>query len=95
MLSGGKRACYGCYMRTISHRELRNNSAEVLRDVEHGESFSVTNRGEVIARLIPAGGGPDLRCVRSARGGRRFADLPRRVLAEPSSVVVDELRAER
>jgi prevent-host-death family protein len=83
-------------MRTISHRELRNNSAEVLRDVEHGESFSVTNRGEVIATLIPAGGGPDLRCVRSARGGgRRFADLPRRVVAEPSSVILDELRAER
>lgn len=30
-------------MRTISHRELRNNSAEVLRAVSAGGSVEVTN----------------------------------------------------
>lgn len=40
-------------MRTISHRELRNNSAEVLRAVRAGETIEVTNHGEVTAVLIP------------------------------------------
>lgn len=43
-----------CYMSTISHREMRNNSAEILRRVEAGESFVVTNHGEAVAELIPA-----------------------------------------
>lgn len=40
-------------MTTISHREMRNNSSEVLRRVERGEAFTITNRGEPVARLIP------------------------------------------
>ena len=40
-------------MRTISHRELRNNSAEVLRAVAAGEAFEITNHGEVAAVLVP------------------------------------------
>lgn len=56
--------CYDCYglmgvaegqpvVRTISHRELRNNSAEVLRAVRAGEIIEVTNHGEVAAVLVP------------------------------------------
>jgi prevent-host-death family protein len=40
-------------VRTISHRELRNNSAEVLRQVSAGEIVEVTNHGEVAAVLVP------------------------------------------
>jgi prevent-host-death family protein len=40
-------------VRTISHRELRNNSAEVLRAVAAGEIVEVTNHGEVAAVLVP------------------------------------------
>src|SRR5262249_15446161 len=40
-------------MRTISHRELRNNSSEILRDVLAGEIIEVTNHGEVSAVLVP------------------------------------------
>jgi prevent-host-death family protein len=40
-------------MRTISHRELRNNSSEVLRAVSAGEIIEVTNHGEVAAVLVP------------------------------------------
>lgn len=40
-------------MRTISHRELRNSSSAVLRDVRAGEIIEVTNHGEVAAVLIP------------------------------------------
>src|SRR5258708_36525755 len=40
-------------VRTISHRELRNNSAEVLRAVGAGETIEVTNHGEVAAGVSP------------------------------------------
>lgn len=42
-------------MRTISHRELRNNSSEILRAVSAGETIEVTNHGEVAAILMPPG----------------------------------------
>lgn len=38
---------------TISHREMRNSSAEVLRRVESGEELIVTNHGRPVARLSP------------------------------------------
>jgi prevent-host-death family protein len=87
--------CYVCYMRTISHRELRNNSSSVLREVENGESFAVTNRGEVVAALVPAGAGRDLQCVRPARRRPSFSTMTRRVVAEPSEIAVAELREDR
>ncbi|MGI9034294.1 MAG: type II toxin-antitoxin system Phd/YefM family antitoxin [Acidimicrobiales bacterium] len=40
-------------VRTINHRELRNNSSVVLRDVAAGEVIEVTNHGEVAAVLVP------------------------------------------
>lgn len=40
-------------MSTISHREMRNNSAEVLKRVENGETITVTNHGRPVARLSP------------------------------------------
>lgn len=82
-------------MKTISHRELRNNSSSVLREVENGESFVVTNRGEVVAALVPAGAGRDLQCVRPARRRPNFSTMARRVIAEPSSVAVTALRGDR
>lgn len=42
-------------MRTIPHRELRNNSSKVLADVKAGETIAVTNNGEVTAILVPPG----------------------------------------
>lgn len=42
-------------MRTIPHRELRNNSSKVLADVKGGETIAVTNNGEVSAILVPPG----------------------------------------
>ena len=39
--------------RTISQRELRNNSAQIMRDLESGESFVLTNNGRAIARVVP------------------------------------------
>ncbi|MGO2682632.1 MAG: type II toxin-antitoxin system Phd/YefM family antitoxin [Microbacterium sp.] len=40
-------------MSTISHREMRNNSADVLRRVEAGETFVITNHGRPVAQIEP------------------------------------------
>ena len=41
-------------MRTITQRQLRNDSAAVLRDVQAGESLVVTRNGTPVAELRPA-----------------------------------------
>lgn len=41
--------------RTISQRELRNDSAAVLREVEAGETLVVTRNGTPVAELRPLG----------------------------------------
>ncbi len=40
-------------MREIPQRELRNNVAAVLREVEAGERLRVTVRGRPVADLVP------------------------------------------
>ncbi|MGW2177154.1 type II toxin-antitoxin system Phd/YefM family antitoxin [Streptomyces sp. NPDC001732] len=40
-------------MRTITQREFRNNSAEVMNAVEAGEVFRVTRNGIEVAELRP------------------------------------------
>ncbi|MHB1534468.1 MAG: type II toxin-antitoxin system Phd/YefM family antitoxin [Acidimicrobiales bacterium] len=40
-------------MRTITHRELRNNSSRILAEVRSGQIIEVTNHGEVAAVLVP------------------------------------------
>ena len=40
-------------MDTVTHREMRNNSGEILRRVEAGESLRVTNNGRLAALIVP------------------------------------------
>jgi prevent-host-death family protein len=40
-------------VRTIPQRELRNNSARVLREAEAGEMFTITVDGRPVATLGP------------------------------------------
>lgn len=54
-------------MRTIAHRELRNNSSKILAEVKAGESIAVTNNGEVAAILVPPGTGPYEQLLASGR----------------------------
>lgn len=88
-------------MRTISHRELRNNSATVLREVRGGEVLEVTNHGEVVAVLVPPCLTPYERLVAAGkvrlptgesvdlrRVGRAKADLV-------SGEIIEDLRGDR
>ena len=60
--------CYACRMnRVVTQRELRNQSAAVLREVEAGRTVIVSRNGTPVAELRP---------IRS----RRF--VPRSTLAE-------------
>ncbi len=40
-------------MATVAQRELRNNTAELLRRVENGERLTITVHGHPIADLVP------------------------------------------
>jgi prevent-host-death family protein len=81
---------------TVSHRELRNRSGEVLRAVEAGESFTITNGGVPVARLVPVSDPtPDLRCVRPVRRRGGFSELPRVAIDETVQPALDALRDER
>ncbi|MXP24425.1 type II toxin-antitoxin system prevent-host-death family antitoxin [Gordonia sp. HNM0687] len=40
-------------MESVTHREMRNRSAELLRRVEAGESIIVTNNGRPVAVISP------------------------------------------
>jgi prevent-host-death family protein len=39
--------------RTITQRELRNDSGEIMRRLDEGETFVVTRRGVPVGELIP------------------------------------------
>lgn len=41
-------------MKTVSQRELRNDSGEIMRGLTRGESYRVTSRGEQVGVLLPA-----------------------------------------
>ena len=40
-------------MRTVTHREMRNQSGEILRHVADGETIQVTNNGRLAALIVP------------------------------------------
>lgn len=78
----------------IAHRELRNNSGEVLRNVADGATYEITNHGEVVAVLSPPGRGHELR-ITPARSRRPFSDIKRVTIEESTESILDELREER
>lgn len=44
-----------CSTMTTTVRDLRNNYAQLLRRVAAGQEVTITRRGRVVARLVPAG----------------------------------------
>lgn len=81
--------------RTIPHRELRNNSSQVLRDVQAGESIEISNHGEVVAMLVPPTRASASLRVRKARTRGGFRDLPRVRRDESVQASLDDLRGDR
>ena len=48
------RKCYGCSMsEEIASRELRNDTAGVLRRVQEGQRLTITVNGKPVAELVP------------------------------------------
>jgi prevent-host-death family protein len=80
----------------ITHRELRNNTADVLRRVAAGEAMEVTNRGVVVAHISPvatlAFPFPVSRPARRVGGWSAF---PKVALGRPVSEIVDDERKDR
>jgi len=75
-------------MKTIPHRELRNQSGRVLREAEAGQLFTITIDGRPVARLGPVVRRlwvPKAEYAQLLRGGQRdpafFADVAE--LGEP------------
>lgn len=78
----------------LAHRELRNRSSQVLREVAAGASYEVTNHGDVVALLLPPDSPIGLRIRRPrVRGG--FGDLATYSRAESTATALDDLRGER
>jgi prevent-host-death family protein len=42
-------------MKSVGLRDLKNRLSEYVRDVQSGEAVLVTDRGEVVAEIVPAG----------------------------------------
>jgi prevent-host-death family protein len=42
-------------MKSVGLRELKNRLSEYIREVRSGEGMLVTDRGEVVAELLPSG----------------------------------------
>ncbi|MFV0318707.1 MAG: type II toxin-antitoxin system Phd/YefM family antitoxin [Microthrixaceae bacterium] len=81
-------------MRTISQRELRNDSGEIMRALERGESFRVTRRGVPVGILTPAT--RDLLEDLTLRHGTGEMRFPQGVLHDTSTdEAIEELRGTR
>ena len=52
-------------MKSVGLRELKNRLSEYVREVRSGEGVLVTDRGEVVAELIPPRQGSDERGIPS------------------------------
>jgi prevent-host-death family protein len=57
----------------ITQRELRNNSGEIMRELDEGHSFVVTRNGTAVAELIPLRRNT---FVSSRRVAAAFSDAP-------------------
>ncbi|WP_168211813.1 type II toxin-antitoxin system Phd/YefM family antitoxin [Ruania zhangjianzhongii] len=81
-------------MKTVSQRELRNDSGEVMRQVQQGASFRVTSRGVPIAHLAPIEEDPlQELTLREGTGVMEFP--PGSQVPESTEDVLSELRGDR
>lgn len=87
-----------CDVRTITHREMRNDSGKILRAVAAGETLQVTNLGQVAAVISPPGEDPlvALETVGQLRPPRRplsdVATISRRPATTSTREILRDLR---
>lgn len=84
-------------MERIGIRELRQNASTYIERVEGGETIEVTNRGRVVARLVP----PVLTGIerleregRITKATRSIRDIPPPLPAKPGERSLSEILAE-
>ena len=73
-------------MRTIQFSEARTRLADLLRDVERGETVAIARAGRTVARLVPAPAFSQSECERAVD---RF--LERRARWAPTGMSSDEV----
>lgn len=89
--------------KTIPHRELRNNSSAVLREVQSGTTFRITNHGEVVAILTSPDTPPPSPApapgigltIWPAKIRGRFSELEPVDIGMSTQQILDELRGDR
>ena len=90
--------CYGGGVLRIGVRELRQNASRYLALVKAGETVEVTERGVLVARLVPPQPSESARDRLVAAGklvpAKRPRRLPKAVSADgpPTGEVLDALR---
>ena len=68
-------------LQAIGSYETKTHLADVLRRVRQGEGFTITQRGEPVADLVPAGSGARRSSTAAAQRMRRFMqDAPEQTL---------------
>jgi prevent-host-death family protein len=90
-------------MERIGVRELRQHASQYLRRVKAGETVEVTERGELVALLVPPSPAVSSRERLIAEGrlvpASRLLRPPRRVPAPPgapdTAAALDDLRTDR
>lgn len=83
-------------MTVIAHRDLRNRSSEILRAVQAGETFEVTNHGTVVAVIGPPGKDPlEGLSYREPTNDAPFSEIRSVHRDESTADVLTELRGER
>jgi prevent-host-death family protein len=84
-------------MTTVGVRELRQRASELLRQVAHGETIEITDRGRPVALLGPVPAGNELARLRAAgqvippEGD--LSDLPEPLALDPGQQAASEVLA--
>ena len=82
----------------VGVRELRENASEVVRRASEGETIDITDRGRLVARMVPA----HLRGMEALRSAglvreatRSVADLPPPLPTRPGERTLGDILAEQ
>jgi prevent-host-death family protein len=88
------------HMATVGIRSLQQNASAVVARAEAGEVIGVTERGRLVAQLMPVSGRPRTDLLAEAgllrRATRSLADLPSplRPIDRTASEILVEMRAD-